>query len=124
MPLWKPIGEAANDFSMFIEQIDGYRVPVQRHVKNALDQSELIDMENQNRVQRDIHLFTGRMRLEALRLGEAMGKAEESARLGLTAESEHLRRVADERQKDFERSNARAQERIYPYDPFGSPYNW
>lgn len=52
-PIWKPIGEAAQDLVMSIEQIDGYRVPVCRHF--GMDHaSELLDMENQNRLQRDI----------------------------------------------------------------------
>lgn len=52
-PVWKPIGEAANDFPMFIEQIDGYRVPVRRfspfftnQYRNTADELEVQAMQN------------------------------------------------------------------------------
>jgi hypothetical protein len=58
-PVWKRIGEASNDLVLSIERIDGYRIPVSRHcgmsdVMPRLGRAELDDIENQNRVQRDI----------------------------------------------------------------------
>jgi hypothetical protein len=50
-PVWKPIGEAAASTDvLFIERIDGYRIPVTRYATTIF--SPLQAMENQTRVQR------------------------------------------------------------------------
>lgn len=51
-PVWKNIGEASNDFVMYIEQVNGNRVPVRRF--GAMQQFDIDVMEIENRVQRDI----------------------------------------------------------------------
>ena len=57
-PVWKTIGEASATLTLFIEQIDGYRVPVRRFNPFFTDQyrsdARIEDQVNQNRVQRDV----------------------------------------------------------------------
>ena len=50
-PMWKPIGEAASSLDangLWIERIDGIRVPVRRH----FGMEDLLDMKN--RIQRNL----------------------------------------------------------------------
>ena len=73
-PVWKPIGEASASFDangLWIEQIDGFRVPVRRHFGMPTNadmfnpqEQDLRDRENHNRIRLDIVR-------EALRMNEA-----------------------------------------------------
>ena len=73
-PVWKPIGEASSsmDQVLYIERIDGYRIPVSRYammpmmpVDQAMQRASLDDMENQNRIQREIIRVMSNRRLTA-----------------------------------------------------------
>lgn len=101
-PMWKPIGEASASFDangLWIEQIDGFRVAVRRHFgmppsgdNPFRPQQDLLDMETQNRVQREIIREAYRMNEE--RMGDRAYSEElweRAARLEDEANHERLR---------------------------------
>ena len=119
-PIWKPIGEASDSFDsmgLYIEKIDGIRVPVMRAAANRYTgEQALLDQENINRVQRDI-------------LREAYRNSMERADTRTAAE---LRDSMERAEDELRRNEAKVRQeasRLYPMEPgslnpFNNTYNW
>jgi len=115
IPVWKPIGEASDSLNsvMWIEKIDGLRIPVARYQESAMlypvGPAEFTDAENQNSA-----------RLEIIR--EAYRSAMQVADYPVAQElRERLEREADEMNRMKQREVQIKQESsiyMYPRKPY------